>query len=158
MPQDHDVLVDKAIQAMIQASVAVREATVPVWLHLDLTMAQLKAVFALATNGTMTVGELGRSLGLARPGASILVDRLFQLGLVQRAEDHEDRRRTLVYLSPQGQEFDAQLRQGSQARMREWLGRLSDDDLAALIQGLNGLCAAMVGERNGVGKVNQCQN
>src|SRR5437588_6971759 len=92
-------------------------------------MAQLKGRFALA-DSPMTIGQLADALGSGKPAASILVERLVQLALVERAEDPLDRRRTIARVTPQGEELVARLRQGGRDRLRAWLSRLGDDDLA----------------------------
>jgi len=141
-----DQLIDNALQAQKQIMQAMHAAAEPAWLQLDLTMAQLKGLFALA-DGPMTIGQLADALGSGKPAASILVERLVQLGLVERAEDALDRRRTIARVTARGEELVARLRQGGRERLRTWLSRLGDDDLAALVQGLRALAAAAAGEQ-----------
>ncbi len=131
-------LIEATLQAQREVARAVHREADPAWLQLDLTMGQLKALFALADDG-LTVGGLGNILGMGKPAASLLVDRLFQLDLISREEDPRDRRRTRVQLTARGQEVVLQLRQGGQERMRTWLGQLHEPDLAALLQGLGAL-------------------
>ena len=132
--QEHFIV--QAQRSLIQSFY---RASAPVWLHLDLTMGQLKALFALANGDAMTVSQLGRSLGLGAPAASILVERLVQSGLVNRSDDPDDRRRTWVRLSGSGSEIVAQLRQGGRGLLEEWLGAMSAADLDALARGMRGL-------------------
>jgi DNA-binding MarR family transcriptional regulator len=134
-------LIEATLQAQREVARAVHREADPAWLQLDLTMGQLKALFALADDA-LTVGGLGNILGMGRPAASLLVDRLFQLDLISREEDPRDRRRTRVQLTARGQEVVLQLRQGGQERMRTWLGHLNEPDLAALLQGLRALARA----------------
>jgi MarR family transcriptional regulator, organic hydroperoxide resistance regulator len=139
-------LIDDAMQAQKQIVQAMHAAAEPTWLQLDLTMAQLKGLFALA-DSPMTIGQLAEALGSGKPAASILVERLVQLGLVERAEDPLDRRRTIARVTAQGEELVARLRQGGRDRLRAWLSRLGDDDLAALVQGLQALATVASGEQ-----------
>jgi DNA-binding MarR family transcriptional regulator len=134
----HDELIEAALQAQRCIARAQHAAADPAWLQLDLTMGQLKALFVLA-DGASTVGGLAGALGIGKPAASILVDRLFQVELITREEDPCDRRRTLVRLTPRGHELVAQLRQGSEERLRNLLSQLAEGDLAALVQGLQAL-------------------
>lgn len=129
---------DAALRAQHQISQALHAAADPEWLQLDLTMAQLKALFVLADEA-LTVGGLSGLLGISKPAASILVEHLVQAGLVTRAEDALDRRRTMVRLTAEGDELVTRLRQGGRDRVQAWLGRLGDDDLAALARGLQAL-------------------
>ena len=133
----HEVL---AAQKLISRELF--RTAMPEWLHLDLTMGQLKTLAALASNRAMNVSTLAETLGISKPTASILVDQLVQRGYVERTEDPEDRRRTLVALTPAGSDLVAQLRQsGPQDRMVHWLKALAPDDLAALTRGLQALAA-----------------
>ncbi|MCX7623029.1 MAG: MarR family transcriptional regulator [Thermomicrobium sp.] len=109
---------------------------------LDLSMAQLKVLFALACRGPLTVSEVAERLGISPPTASHLIDRVVQLGLVTRREDERDRRRTLVELTARGEELLRQLRQGNEHPWRELLERLSAEDLEALLRGVRALAAA----------------
>ncbi len=109
------------------------------WLRLDLTMAQVKLLFALAGDSPLTVGGLAAQLTVTLPAASHLIDRLVQIGLVERCEDAQDRRRTLVRLTGAGAGLVGRLRQETGGRIREWFAALPDEDLAALVQGLQGL-------------------
>ncbi len=138
-----DELIEAALQAQRCIAQAQHAAADPAWLQLDLTMCQLKALFVLA-EGALTVGGLAGALGIGKPAASILADRLFQMHLITRAEDPGDRRRTLVRLTPKGHELVEQLRQGGQERLRGSLVQLGDGDLAALVQGLQALARITV--------------
>jgi DNA-binding MarR family transcriptional regulator len=116
--------------------------TMPEWLHLDLTMGQLKTLAALAAHQAMNISALAETLNVSKPTASILVDQVVQRGLAQRTEDPEDRRRTLVELTLAGSDLVAQLRQsGPQDRMVRWLEAMDPDDLAALTRGMQALAA-----------------
>ena len=139
--------------ALIHASLAAQQALYgaiqrvnkPDWLHLDLTMGQLKTLMALASEDAahdgVNVSALAETLGAGKPKTSILVDQLVQLGYVQRTEDSEDRRRTLVTLTPIGDELVTRLQRGGNERMTRWLSQMSEDDLAALTRGLTALAA-----------------
>jgi DNA-binding MarR family transcriptional regulator len=116
--------------------------TMPHWIHLDLSMGQLRTLAALASHQAMNVSTLAETLEVSKPTASILVDQLVQRGLAERAEDPEDRRRTLVALSAAGSNMVAELRQyGPPDRMVRWLEAMDPDDLNALQRGLQALAA-----------------
>jgi DNA-binding MarR family transcriptional regulator len=137
---EREKLLDAVIEGQQRVLRAAHAASTPTWLEVQLTMAQLKALFALS-RGALSVTEVGEALGTGKAAASLLVDRLVQLGLVGRTEDPVDRRRTLVHLTPEAERSVAQLREGGRERFREWLDRLGDADLAALAQGMEALSA-----------------
>jgi DNA-binding MarR family transcriptional regulator len=136
-----DPRVRAALEAYRAVAQAMHDAYTPDWVHLDLSMGQLKAMMALATAGGMNVSELAEWLKISKPSASILVDRLVNLGYAQRMEDQDDRRRTLVELTAKGSELVAGVQRGGGKRMEEWMEQMSTDDLAALTRGLRALAA-----------------
>lgn len=109
------------------------------WIHLDLSMGQLKTLMTLASRQPATVSEIAETLEVGKPAASTLVDRLVQLGYAQRTEDSEDRRRTQVSTTAAGSDLVARLRQGTGDRMVRWLDAMAPDELAALERGLAAL-------------------
>jgi DNA-binding MarR family transcriptional regulator len=111
----------------------------PELLSLDLTMGQFKAMATVTMYGPQPVGELGRRLGLSEPAASLLVDKLVELGLAVRERDPQDGRRTLVTATPAAGELLGRLREGREEHALRWLGALSDDELDALTRGYRGL-------------------
>jgi len=118
---------------------ALNRSAGPELLSLDLTMGQFKAMATLTINGPQPVGELGRRLGISEPAASLLVDKLEELGLAVRERDPQDRRRTLVTATAAAEELAARLRQGREEHILAWLGALSDEELDGLTRGFRGL-------------------
>ncbi|HLY31782.1 MAG TPA: MarR family transcriptional regulator [Ktedonobacterales bacterium] len=126
------------------------------WLALNITMGQMKTMMALAPygeDGGLNVTALAEILCVSKPAASILVDQLVQHGLVRRREDPEDRRRTLVALTPTALDMMARLRQENFEPFARWLDALASDDLAALLRGLCALRAVVEREEREEGAV-----
>lgn len=137
-------MVEEIITAQRAIFRALRATATPVWLELDLTMAQMKTLRALEHRGPAPISQIADALGISVPTASHLVERLVQAGLAERAEDRTDRRRTLASLSAQGERLVRRLSQGRE-QMRRWLPQLDPDDLAALHRGLRALARAVQG-------------
>lgn len=127
-----------AYQLLVQA---LHAAGSPGWLDLDISMAQLKVLMAVAYVEHCPVGRVAETLSVGLPTASHLVDKLVVAGLVQRTEDAQDRRRTLVSLTDDGRELVSRLRQGGRERLQRWVSRMLPEDAAALRQGLQALAA-----------------
>ncbi len=142
MIYDREAMIEATLRAQRAAMQGMHAAANPAWMGLDLTMAQMKALIVLADDAVLTVGALATRLGLGKPAASILVEKLVQLEFATRAEDVLDRRRTHVRLTARGEDLIAQLRQGGQDHLRALLERLSSADLAALCQGIQALAVA----------------
>jgi DNA-binding MarR family transcriptional regulator len=157
MDLDREALIKEAQQAQrtIVASV-MQQVALPFWLELDISMAQLKGLLTLATHSNSTVSQFAEMLRIGRSAASLLIDRLVQDGLVERAEDTEDRRRAVLRLSRRGEELVTHVRQGRAERnpLPAWLANLSDQDLMALVQGLRALAAEAYAA---TGEIDPCQ-
>src|SRR5258707_15317796 len=91
----------------------------------------------------MNVSELAEWLRTSKPSASILVDRLVQPGYVERVEDQDDRRRTLVVLTTKGRGLVDRLQRSGGERLQGGLEQMSPDGLAALTRGRRALAAAL---------------
>lgn len=118
------------------------------WIQLELSMGQLKALVTLTARREMTVSDIAEALGVGKPAASILVDRLTHLDYVTRREDPDDRRRTVVTPTERGDELVTRLRQsGGKRMMLGWLSQMEPDDLAALTRGTKALAAIVTRAR-----------
>jgi MarR family transcriptional regulator, organic hydroperoxide resistance regulator len=107
-------------------------------MEIDLTLPQLRTLFILAEEGPLVIGQISQRLGIGLSTGGHLVDRLVQAGLAERTEDREDRRRTLARLTPKGEELHARLLNPIQ-HMQNLIQKLDEDDLAALLQGLQAI-------------------
>ena len=99
--------------------------------HPDLRPAHGFALQAIGLRGA-TATEAGRRLGISKQAAGKTIDRLEELGYVQRAGDDQDRRRKLVRITPRGLEalaLSAQIFEDIRAR---WAAVLGPERLAAL--------------------------
>ncbi|WP_305783331.1 MarR family winged helix-turn-helix transcriptional regulator [Symbioplanes lichenis] len=68
----------------------------------DLTYPQFLALRVIAEHGTLTVGALGKILGLDSGTLSPLLRRLDQRGLTLRGRGESDQRKVWTELSPKG--------------------------------------------------------
>lgn len=77
-----------------------------------LTSQQHQALLAIKANpgpSPMSIGELAEQLLIKHHSAVELVGRLLKAGVIERAEDEEDRRRVSLSLSPAGEKTLAAL-------------------------------------------------
>ncbi len=74
------------------------------WLNSDMTVAQLRVLLFLYTEGPSRMSVIASSIGIAVSTATGILDNLVKKELVVRAADPEDRRLVICLLSPQGQE------------------------------------------------------
>ena len=141
MTAQYDELIDTILSAQRQVTETFGQSQR--WLDLDLTMGQLKTLMTLGRQATATVGQAASALHVSRPAASTMVDGLVRLGLVERQEDAEDRRRTLVDLTAAGRDIVVRLLNVPES-LRDPMRRMSLEDLAALAQGTQALAAALL--------------
>ena len=88
-----------------------------------LSFAQLSILMRLYHHGWEGgVSEVGEHLGVTTAAASQSVDRLVQMGLIERREDPEDRRLKRLALTPKGQTL---MEQGIAARGK-WIEGLTE--------------------------------
>lgn len=136
---EREALIREVLLAHHQIERRLHASSAETWIQTDLTMAQIKMLFVLGKAQPAPIGTVAQHLGITLPAASHLTERLVQLSLVERAEDQEDRRRTLASLTPAGIDLINRLREGPRERYRSWLTVLADDELAALATGVRAL-------------------
>ena len=73
-------------------------------------LSHVQVLAMLQDVGTMSVSEISRRLGIAKPNITPLVDRLFDAGYVDRQHDENDRRVVNIVLQPAGSEKLAAIR------------------------------------------------
>ena len=140
--QPRESVTDEIVDDMAAVYATLQELKVPTWLRLDLTMAQFRALVVVNHRRGITVGELGCQLSIGQSAASLLVDHLVRRGLVSRAEDPADRRRSLLGCTPAGEALLSELRHLSRQNLKEWLALLSDEELEGAARGLRVLAQA----------------
>jgi DNA-binding MarR family transcriptional regulator len=134
-------LVERGLDLYRTAVRALHELGAPAWYEVELSVAQLKALFTLVDAGSMPIGGVAARLSIGLPAASSLVDRLVDQGLAKRREDPLDRRRTLAEPTAAGEALAQRLLHGSREALRAWLEQMERDDLDALVRGLTAMVA-----------------
>jgi DNA-binding MarR family transcriptional regulator len=109
----------------------------------ELTNASRAVLQHLAQTGPVSIGEAARHLDRAQSVVSEIVAQLEGHGLLEREADPDNRRRTLVWLTPAGLE---RLRADADVLDRELVTRamdtLDEETRRGLLDGLNALLAA----------------
>ncbi|SEH04009.1 DNA-binding transcriptional regulator, MarR family [Nonomuraea solani] len=109
------------------------------WLDLDLTLPQLRVLFAVRRRTGCTVSELAQTLGRRLAATSALANRLVRAGLLRRVSDQDDRRRIRLELSDKAEQMLTMVDQRSADRFAAILGRMSTQGRAALADALSEL-------------------
>lgn len=100
-------MVDNVAKNMFNALPLLRKRL----LHMDVVQSEhgiplshVQVLSMLSDNESLSVSEISRRLGIAKPNITPLVDRLLELGLVDRQRDENDRRVVNVIIQPAGTE------------------------------------------------------
>jgi DNA-binding MarR family transcriptional regulator len=88
----------------------------------DVSMPQIEVLMRLYYQGPASILAVRQDLYGSRAAATQMIDKLVQMGLVERSEDPDDRRVKRIRLTDQGRELVAQ---GIAAR-RHWLVDLAE--------------------------------
>jgi DNA-binding MarR family transcriptional regulator len=142
LTDETDTRADEIISDLRLIYGALHQLSVPTWLKLGLTMAQLKTLVAVQRAAGISVGELARQLSIGEPSASLLVEQLVRRDLAVRTPDPDDRRRVQVSASSLGEDLLTELRHGQQRSLAQWVADLDASDLDALACGLRALAEA----------------
>jgi DNA-binding MarR family transcriptional regulator len=105
----------------------------------DLTMQQLKTLLFLAVHDGASGQELADALGVGLAAVTGIAKRLADRGFVRRAEDPLDRRIRRVYLTEDGVDLLARIREAGRENKRRLLRRLDGARLAQLAEVMEAL-------------------
>lgn len=139
----------KADETILQSYRTVARAMdrviLPVLVERDITMAQFKALIAVANAGTegISITALGCELSIGQPSASLIVDQLAKKGYAERHADDSDRRRVLVRATVAGEDLVNELRSGRRSTLQGWLKEMSDEDAETLASGFSALATVV---------------
>jgi DNA-binding MarR family transcriptional regulator len=115
---------------------------VRMWAEAELTTGQIRVLVLLRSQPGASLSWLAGQTGVSLPTASGLLDRLVRQGYARREEDVTDRRIVRHHLTERGAAIVSEIEREGVALFERILGRLSDEGLTALIQGLTLLTAA----------------
>jgi DNA-binding MarR family transcriptional regulator len=117
----------------------------------DLSPSLNAALATLERHGPMTPSELAARERIQRPTATRLLARLEDAGLATRTPDPDDRRSSLVTVTPAGSELLAELRTRKTAFLAQRLEGLDADDRATLDRAADILEAMLQDDRPAAG-------
>jgi DNA-binding MarR family transcriptional regulator len=98
----------------------------------ELSPSMTAALATIERHGPMTPSELATRERIQRPTATRVIARLEEMGLIGRTPDPQDRRSSLVSVTPDATALMAEQRTRKTAFLAERLERLGAEDRAAL--------------------------
>lgn len=126
--------VQETVESKLQAELAGDRLSPSQW--------KLLEIFATTEVGNVT--EVAAYQGVSTAAASKAVDRLVRLGLLERAEDHEDRRHIRLSLSPEGGRLASAYLERVEARLSELFAGLGAEELRRLSAQMDQLTTAVL--------------
>jgi DNA-binding MarR family transcriptional regulator len=100
-------------------------------------ISHIQVLAMLEEVGSMTVSEISRKFGMAKPNITPLVDRLIQHGLVDRVHSDSDRRVVNVVILDEGRRKVAEIRGELLKDVCGWASRLDEADYGELARSLD---------------------
>ncbi|MHB8263556.1 MAG: MarR family winged helix-turn-helix transcriptional regulator [Acidimicrobiales bacterium] len=117
----------------------------------------ITALIQVAAVGQMSVSQLAERLGVALTTASLLASQLAAQGLVERKEDPEDHRRTLIRIPDRFEELTSGMFKGLLEPIEQVLVSTSAQDREVLKSALQKLADSVtVGEQTDYGRPRVC--
>ncbi len=100
-------------------------------------LSHVQVLAMLEEVGSMSVSEISKRFGIAKPNITPLVDRLVNAGLVDRVRSETDRRVVNIVILEEGRERLRQIQNALNAHVAGWQNSLSAEDFTRLESALN---------------------
>lgn len=113
--------------------------TALIHMDVDIQPVHIGIMKQLYEAGTLHVAEIGERLQIARPQMTHLIDKLADLGIVERHTDTTDRRMINIMLTDKGKATLEEHDSGIRKAMRETLSVFTDKELDDLSDSLRKL-------------------
>jgi len=104
---------------------------------------------SIERNKVVTPGELARIEGVQRPTMTRAINRLAEAGLIERNQDPEDGRSSLISLSLAGHKYLAEHRSRKSAWLANLIEDLPEEDAGTLARAAEILSTALETHRTG---------
>lgn len=108
-------------------------------------MSHVQVLAILAESGSMSVSEISRRFGIAKPNITPLVDRLLNAGLVDRVRNNTDRRVVNVVIQEAGYRKLEQIQEALNEHVSSWSDSIAPEDYAVLDQSLRNVIRILGG-------------
>jgi DNA-binding MarR family transcriptional regulator len=108
-------------------------------MEIDVSPLHFEIMRLVNEEGILRITEIGERLQLARAQMTHLIDKLEELGMVDRQADSADRRVTNIVLTAKGNAFLKEHGGNIRKATREFLSGLTDEELADLSASLGRL-------------------
>ena len=137
-----DTLIAELVDEMTSWSPRERMLAFRSWLKGSLSLIHLHVLTILEADGPIPMSRLADTLDVSVASTTGIIGRMEERGLVERSHGETDRRVVLVRATEAGTAIFRDMTEERRTKLRLLLGRLADDELAALLTGLRAMRAA----------------
>jgi DNA-binding MarR family transcriptional regulator len=116
----------------------------------DISINQLHMLRLVRRFGGVGVKFLAEHLGVSAPSASAMVERLVEMGLLERRQSSEDRRQVVINLSAKAVKQLDGLEDSFRKRLAELAGRIGTENTHKWYQVMCEIAAVFDGDERGV--------
>ena len=99
-------------------------------------LSHVQVLAMLEEMGSMSVSEISKRFGIAKPNITPLVDRLVNAGLVDRVRSETDRRVVNIVILEEGRGRLRQIQNALNSHVASWKDVLSEEEFARLDRAL----------------------
>ena len=137
-----DTLIAELVDEMTSWSPRERMLAFRSWLKGSLSLIHLHVLTILEADGPIPMSRLADTLDVSVASTTGIIGRMEERGLVERSHGETDRRVVLVRATETGTAIFRDMTEERRTKLGLLLGRLADDELAALLTGLRAMRAA----------------
>jgi DNA-binding MarR family transcriptional regulator len=113
----------------------------------ELSRQQMVLLHTLFINHGATVGELAEDLELSASATTLAVNRLEQMGMIERQRDGVDRRVVRLKLSESGQKLTAEMWRCKREILKQMLSGLDNQEQEQFVELLRKMTSSLGGNR-----------
>lgn len=100
----------------------------------ELHPSQLPILWTIAQTGRISQGHIAQILGVSRAAVAVSAKRMEKAGLVKREKEKEDQRRTMVTLTPKGNEVAHRARACQESILARRLEGFTQEEILCLME------------------------
>jgi DNA-binding MarR family transcriptional regulator len=137
-----DTLIAELVDEMTSWSARDRMNAFKSWLKGSLSLIHLHVLTILEAEGPIPMSKLADTLDVSVASTTGIIGRMEERGLVERSHGETDRRVVLVQATSAGKAIFLDMTDHRRVALTALLGKLADDELAALLIGLRAMRTA----------------
>jgi|WetSurMetagenome_2_1015567.scaffolds.fasta_scaffold09159_5 MarR family transcriptional regulator, organic hydroperoxide resistance regulator len=132
---------DRIMEVFYEISRSIREKMAYSYEATQLTVLQLQTLVFITKNKVISMGDLANEFKISLPTATVLSDKLVNLGIIKRIESKNDRRIVNISLTEKGKSLFKKAMKQRHLKVNKILAYLSSRDRKELLRILDNLAS-----------------